>query len=408
MSQAISTEDLTAGQGASLAGLIVGHFDQQIVRPLEARFEAQNAQITELAAQNAQFQSSVLSILGSGGNPLPPPPSNTRGSRRRRESAIPKPDNKSAREMQDIVRRIIKGGCRIKHLRNAQLGLSDEELKDRIANDPDLPWRPDFMKLIDNPDNQFWVKKILDATMTDVKARKSVQDGEIAERFWTREIVYKRILGPMWNNTRKEVRQIVDERAAERGRINQSNTNKVARGNRLHMARMQLATGTDKRPRFQYRIDNVMRDIPIELMVKEAMSDVEDTQYDSEDIPREVPRDEYRAERPRFEYEGRPPFWRRAEPYNGIMAAMDLITGHKKKGFGIQPQYYAGRTTRGQRRDASPSRASEIPTSVLHRCHISKQWYDRLSPEQRNVLKRSPPGWEVDEERVPAELGGSS
>ncbi|KAG9122210.1 hypothetical protein FRC07_001517 [Ceratobasidium sp. 392] len=380
MSQAGSTQNLTGEQGASLAGMIIGHIDQRIVNPLEARFEAQNTQISKLAAQNAQFQSSVLSMLGGGDNPPPGPLANTRRLRQRGESAVPKPDSKSAGKMQAVVRGIITSGCKIKNLKNAQLRLTNEELQDRIANDPPLPWRPNFIKMMDDSDNEFWVKKILDATMANEKARKLVVDGDIAEQFWTREIIRKRILGPMWNNIRKE----------------------------LHSARMQLATGTDKHPRFQYKINNVMRHIPVELMAREAMSDVEETQYDSDDIPNEVPRDEYRADRPRFPYEGRPPFWHRADPYNGIMAAMDLITSHKSKGFGIQPRYYAGRTTRGQRRDVSTSRASEIPTSVLHRCLISKEWYDRLSPEQRGVLKPSPQGWEVDEERVPGGSGGSN
>lgn len=79
---------------------------------------------------------------------------------------------------------------------------------------------------------------------------------------------------------------------------------------------------------------------------------------------------------------------------------MDKITSHKDKGFGIQARYYAGSSTRGQKHDFSPEMASEIPTSVLYRCHISKEWYSHLSDAQRSVLKPSPPGWEVDEERI--------
>jgi hypothetical protein len=79
---------------------------------------------------------------------------------------------------------------------------------------------------------------------------------------------------------------------------------------------------------------------------------------------------------------------------------MDKITSHKDKGFGIQARYYAGSVLRGQKSHESPEMASKIPTSVLYRCHISKEWYDRLSADQHTVLKPSPPGWEVDEELV--------
>ena len=79
---------------------------------------------------------------------------------------------------------------------------------------------------------------------------------------------------------------------------------------------------------------------------------------------------------------------------------MDKITSHKDKGFGIQARYYAGTVTRGQKNDTDLEMASRIPTSVLHRCHISKEWYAHLSEDQRKVLKPSPTGWEVDEERV--------
>ena len=79
---------------------------------------------------------------------------------------------------------------------------------------------------------------------------------------------------------------------------------------------------------------------------------------------------------------------------------MDKITSHKDKGFGIQPRYYAGSVTRGQKSDMNSEVASTIPTSELYRCHISKEWYGRLSEDQRKVLKRSPVGWEVDEERI--------
>lgn len=56
-----------------------------------------------------------------------------------------------------------------------------------------------------------------------------------------------------------------------------------------------------------------MRRIPPELMVEEVMSDVVDDDYDSDSIPAEVTHDEYHNNRPLFEYEGRPPFFRPRE-----------------------------------------------------------------------------------------------
>ncbi|KAG8773216.1 hypothetical protein FRC12_002657 [Ceratobasidium sp. 428] len=405
MSQTSSTQISAGAQGTSpqnaLTGMIVSQLSQQVVRPLEARLEAQTAQLNDFAAQQAQFQSNVLSLLSGGANTSPGPSGNTRRSRRRGGSVIPKPDKKSATVMQTIVRKVIKDGCKISHLKDAKLGLSEEDLQYRIENDPELPWRPDFLKSMSDSANKFWLDKILDATMENPKALSFVADGSIAEQFWTRDIVQKHILGPMWSNIRSDVKQRVDEEAAARAKVNQAKTNKEGRKERLTKARLKLVTtGTMKQPKFQYKINNVMQDIPPELIVEEATSDVVVEEYDSEDIPTEVPRDEYRRDRPKFEYEGRPPFWRRDEPWNKIFQATDYITSHKHKGFGIQPRYYAGNTNRGRQTNVSPERVSEIPTSKLHRCHISKVWYDRLSEPQRNVLKPSPPGWEVDEERV--------
>ena len=61
-----------------------------------------------------------------------------------------------------------------------------------------------------------------------------------------------------------------------------------------------------------------MRYIPPELMIEELMSDVADDNYNSDSIPAEVTRDEYRSARPQFEYEGRPPFFRSRE-VSGIL-----------------------------------------------------------------------------------------
>ncbi|KAG9082076.1 hypothetical protein FRC06_005254, partial [Ceratobasidium sp. 370] len=316
----------------ALATALVGHINKHVVQPLEGRLQAQNARFDEFETRNTEFQNNVLNLLGGGGPQPPGPPAQTSRSRRRRGSTIPRPDKSSETQMQIVVRRIIKTGCSIRHLKEAKLSLTDEELEERVTNDPPLPWRPDWLKSIDDSANEFWVDKILGAAINDAKALSLVVSGKIAEAFWTKECVRKHILAPMWNNIRKDVKQIVDREAAARGKANRLKTNQDGRGKRLYNARVKLATGSDKHPRFEYKIDNRMCHIPVELMVEEVMSDVVVEEYDSDSIPPEVTRDEYRKNRAVFEYEGRPPFFRRKE-WNGIFRAMDEITSHKKKGF---------------------------------------------------------------------------
>lgn len=71
------------------------------------------------------------------------------------------------------MRRVLTKGCGIQRLKHAQLGLTDEELQEWISTDPDLPWRHDFLKSIDDPANTFWVDKILTETMSDTKVGQS-------------------------------------------------------------------------------------------------------------------------------------------------------------------------------------------------------------------------------------------
>lgn len=67
------------------------------------------------------------------------------------------------------MRRVLTTGCGIAHLKDAKLRLTEEELQVRIATDPPLAWNPDFIKMISDPANAFWVHKILDAVMADTK-----------------------------------------------------------------------------------------------------------------------------------------------------------------------------------------------------------------------------------------------
>jgi hypothetical protein len=67
------------------------------------------------------------------------------------------------------MRRVLTAGCGIVHLKDAKLALTEEELQVRIATNPPLPWNPDFIKMMSDPANAFWVRKILDAAMADAK-----------------------------------------------------------------------------------------------------------------------------------------------------------------------------------------------------------------------------------------------
>ncbi|KAF8741287.1 hypothetical protein RHS02_04367, partial [Rhizoctonia solani] len=283
----------------------------------------------------------------------------------------------------------------MEQLKDARLGLTPEQLQERMRTNPPVPWDPDWLKSIDDTANKFWRDKMILAVLTDdkvshiatrtivvlfaQKVRQAiglVDKGNIKQQFSTEDCLVKYILKPMWSAARREAKKL------------------------LCKARAKLATGNNTVPRLEYEIDGKMRHIPPELMVEEVMSNVVDDQYNLDDIPTKVTHHEYRQGRPKFAYEGRPPFFRRREPWNGIFESMDNITCQKKNGYGIKARYYAGKITRGQHNNVDPEMAPKIPTSKLYRCHLSKEWFDRLSKAQRRVLKPSPAGWEVDEERV--------
>ncbi|KAG9088270.1 hypothetical protein FS749_002277 [Ceratobasidium sp. UAMH 11750] len=216
----------SAALQAALATALVGHINERVVQPLEGRLQAQDARLDELC-------NDVRTFLG-GGAPQPPAPSSGRtGSRQKKGSDVPQPDKMAENLMQNVVRRVLKSGCRIEHLNQAQLGLPEDELKDRIENDPPLPWRPDFLKSVNDRDNEFWVKKILDEVMKDTEGLAQVASKKIAQEFWTRECMHKRILGPMWSNVRKEVKKLVDAEAEARGKINRSKGNRGGRRKRV-------------------------------------------------------------------------------------------------------------------------------------------------------------------------------
>lgn len=324
--------------------------------------------------------------------------SNPKKRRRTTRTADPtKPQGDVLHHLQNVVRSVIYSGCQVRHMKELQPGLDDEELTKRVAEDPPEPWRPNFLKSVGDPSNDFWVNKILNTALNDKKTQDKVDAGTIPREFWTWECLKDDILKPMWSNAAKEVKKLDNPLAQARGEANAKRGKEKTRQARLLAARMQLALGTNGHTQFKYKIRGEMKTIPAELMVQEAMSDVVDDECDSDTVPEGVDIEDYRAGRRSFRFEGVPPFYRR-KMWNKVFEAMDQQMMKKPSSQSVQPRYYATEENRGQR-SAGKERARDIPVSVLHRCHLSKEWYGHLSDSQRNALKPSPNGWEVDEER---------
>ncbi|KAG9085921.1 hypothetical protein FRC07_013256, partial [Ceratobasidium sp. 392] len=90
--------------------------------------------------------------------------------------------------------------------------------------------------------------------------------------------------------------------------------------------------------------------------------------------------------------------------WNKIVKALDEALLTRPQSQSIQPRYYAAEQNRGQRKETNKAKARDIPVSVLHRCHLKKEWYDRLSQSQREALKPSPKGWNVTDEEANSEM----
>ncbi|KAF8761183.1 hypothetical protein RHS01_01263 [Rhizoctonia solani] len=332
------------------------------MQPIAVQFQAQEARFKALQSD--------LHTMMAGGAPQPVPPQLPHrmglvSRRRASDTTNPRPDKTSENHMRvKNLYQIILRACGMEQLKDAQLGLTPEQLQERMRTNPPVPWDPDWLKSIDDAANKFWRDKMILAVLTDDKVRQAiglVDKGNIKQQFWTEDCLVKYILKPMWSAARREAKKLVDADAAARGRANHSKTNRDGRNKRLCKAQAKLATGND---------------------TVQVMSDVVDDQYDLDNIPTEVTHHKYRQGHPKFAYEGCPPFFCRQEPWNGIFESMDNITCQKKNGYG------------------SKRAIMLIPTSKLYHCHLSKEWFDRLSEAQRRVLKPSPAGWEVDEERV--------
>ncbi|KAG8689818.1 hypothetical protein FRC09_012244 [Ceratobasidium sp. 395] len=308
------------------------------------------------------------------------------------------PEDDTLARLQTIVRRVLKSGCKVQHFKELQEGLSADELKKRIEEDPDEPWRPDFLKSMRSTCNDFWVGKIMKAVLNDAQGKELVEAGVIPAEFWTEEILTKHVLMSMWLSAQKEVKKQVSEEARARAEANAKRNKRKGRRTRLLAARCAIAEGDSDHPPFEYLVGDEMRPIPEELLVPEVMSDVVSEPCSTQaEMPRGVTLDDYQKGRKGFKWEGIPPFYRH-EKFNKIFTAMDEVLVQRPQHQALSSRYYATERTRGQRKETDKSKAKDIPVSMLYRCHIKNEWYNKLSEAQRGALRPSPEGWEVTDE----------
>lgn len=96
MSQTHPSNSSTSGHQASsqaLASAVVDGIAQRIVQPIENRLQAHDKRLDE-------FQNTVLTLLGNGGNSAPGSSARGRSSGRRRVVTVPRPDKTSEKHMQ--------------------------------------------------------------------------------------------------------------------------------------------------------------------------------------------------------------------------------------------------------------------------------------------------------------------
>ncbi|KAG9120301.1 hypothetical protein FRC07_004251 [Ceratobasidium sp. 392] len=244
-----------------------------------------------------------------------------RGRKRaRKDEDEDKPKGQSLNNMQNSFRKVLFSGCDVEKMSELQTGLSPEEFEKRKEEDPSLPWRPNFMANADSPSNAFWIDKMVDAYMTNPDVLKMVEAKKIDEKYWTRDSIIKYIIKPMWYSARAGVKQATDptvrERVKRQGRQGLQN----ARQKRLLEHRIDNARHDKPNP-FGYEVNGKLRSVPKELLTEEITSDViSDSKYEPQAIRPDVSKEEYRAARKAFMYEGIPPFWRR-DMWNKIVRA---------------------------------------------------------------------------------------
>ncbi|KAF8602980.1 hypothetical protein BDV93DRAFT_508745 [Ceratobasidium sp. AG-I] len=282
----------------------------------------------------------------------------------------------------DALKGLVKGcsprmfGCDVEHMKELWPGLNKEELKKQAVEDPPRPWRPKFLKSMNDPSNEFWVKKILDAALKDKKIQEMVDAGTIPREFWTYDCLKDNVLKQMWSNAAKEVKKRVNPLAQARGEANAKRGKKKPRQTCLLATHMQLALGTNGQTQFKYKIRCKMKTIPAKLMVQEVTSDVVDNKCDSDTVPKGIEIEDYRAGCWLFKFEGTPPFYCR-RMWNKAFQEMDEQILKKDSSQHVQ------RLKRGK--------VSDRPLRTGLKIYLFQHWTRRRQP--------SPEGWQVDEEQ---------
>ncbi|KAG9083937.1 hypothetical protein FRC06_004307, partial [Ceratobasidium sp. 370] len=273
--------------------------------------------------------------------------------------------------MQNTFRGTLFSRCNVGKMNELQPGMSEDEWEEKKAEDPELPWHLDFMVSIDSLRNKIWVNNMLDEYMKNTTALKLVEapSSGIAQKYWTRECITKFVIKPMWYSACSGVKQATQPDMKDRVECQAKHSNQ--------QARKQWAI--NKKDPFRYNVNNELRSIPKELLIDEVGSD-----------------EEYLEAHAEFQFEGVPPFWQH-NVWNKVFAALDKHTNPKGASGTVSAHYYASKVNCGQRK-TDFGLADTIPVTVLYRCHIAKEWYRQMPRELCEAVKKSPEGWEVDEE----------
>ncbi|KDN46957.1 hypothetical protein RSAG8_04034, partial [Rhizoctonia solani AG-8 WAC10335] len=324
----------------------------------------------------------------------------TREPKKQIEGKVP-PSNQRELMFPIVRKALYPTGCEVSDMKELKEGLSSEELKKRITEDPAEPWRPDFLKSHKHADNAFWLDKVMTTVLDHPDAKTQVGEGKnkIAPEYWTRECIQDHVLSVIWGSAKRAVQRTLDPGKNEKAQMIQSTNNKKTRSERLFRHRYNLVVGDKSHPPIKVVVKGEARVVPPKLMVSEIMSDVVTETFGYGSIPPGVTLEKYKKGREGYKYEGISPFYRN-EIWNPIFAEMDKVMG--ARGTPLQARYYASEDLRGQR-DEDPEKALEIPVHELYRCHISNVWYNRLPDSMKQLVKPSPKGWELDEELKPVE-----
>ncbi|KAG9088876.1 hypothetical protein FS749_001796 [Ceratobasidium sp. UAMH 11750] len=323
-------------------------------------------------------------------------PNNARSARKRTRRTGKKTDRQltdgEMKAMQEIVRLVIREGCRVKYFNQLLLyGLPDEELA-LVDDDWDEPWCPDFSVPWSHKRNEKWVKRILDAVLNKKEAKDLVVKNKYPEECFTSDYIGRVILSGMWYSCRTGAKIHANpESVGARFQTHKHKGMRKDRKKRLLSHRKLLAHGDEESGKLPFLWDS--KPIPPDLLSLDLMSDiVSDDEYLVEGIRPLITPPQHKEARGAFKVEGVRPFWRHKD-WDDVFKSMDKAD--KSSSSPLSVRYY----TPGNRghRDMAHT-ADEIPPG-LYRCHLDAHWYGLMDPGQKKTVRPSPPGWEVDEEK---------